>query len=183
MCAVNNPSDLMHDPDYNDGYENEPPYIWIPKIGDKARIVGDWSMGHLQVGYVVAIETGESDSEYWQSFTVRLDDGSQDAYELSDLVDPDIELDMDFDYCQDCGDLISFADGTAYVTESGDVYCRECGRQADEDQWDADAEDSPWDFYPEPWYDPTSPISELEPPETPTHRFIGNVGEVEDDKP
>lgn len=75
--------------------------------------------------------------------------------------------------CQDCGADISFADGTAYVTASGDVYCRRCGRAMDEEQEEMDAEDSPWDFYPEPWYDAKSPISELEPDDTPRTRYIG----------
>lgn len=75
--------------------------------------------------------------------------------------------------CQDCGDTISFADGTAYVTISGDVYCRACGRAMDEAQEAMDAEDSPWDFYPAAWYDPKSSLSELEPDDTPRTRYIG----------
>lgn len=84
--------------------------------------------------------------------------------------------------CQDCGDSISFADGTAYVTESGDVYCRACGQEADEAQREADAEDRPWDFfYPEPWYDAKSPLSELEPDETPRMRSIGEGSKTADE--
>lgn len=57
---------------------------------------------------------------------------------------PEITED-DFDYCQDCGDMISFEDGTAYVTASGDVYCFHCGRAMDEAE-EADWEDD-WDSY------------------------------------
>lgn len=56
------------------------------------------------------------------------------------------ELDEDEGYCQDCGDFISFADGTAYVTASGDVYCRACGRAADEAMMDEENEFAMWDY-------------------------------------
>lgn len=55
--------------------------------------------------------------------------------------------DDDEGYCQDCGDFISFADGSAYVTSSGDVYCWHCGIQADDEEQEMmDGEDG-WDFY------------------------------------
>ena len=82
---------------YNGGYpyDYEPPEPpWVLDIGDKARIVGDWSMGHLQVGEVIAFVDGQDDDGAYRLYTVRLDDGSQDDYEYDDLCDPTIELDM-----------------------------------------------------------------------------------------
>lgn len=62
--------------------------------------------------------------------------------------------------CQDCGKSICFDDDTAYVTASGDVYCRSCGRsmdEAEEAEWD-----TAWDFYGASWYDPDVPLPEDE---------------------
>lgn len=55
-------------------------------------------------------------------------------------------------------------------------YHRDCydelRAELGEDIVDGDEDD--WDFYyPAPWFDPASPVSELEPPDTPTHRYIG----------
>ncbi len=53
------------------------------------------------------------------------------------------ENDGELQSCQDCGCLICFdhdsGDGIirrAYVTSSGDLFCRSCGRQYDEEDDD-----------------------------------------------
>ena len=92
--------------------------------------------------------------------------------------------------CQDCGKMIcqdhkSEDDviSPPYVTTDGDVYCWSCGRrnQRDIDQMEEDeAAEYGWDYYPADWYDPTSPVSELEPEETPRYKYIGEGSETED---
>lgn len=52
--------------------------------------------------------------------------------------------DKEYGWCQDCGAYID--EDTYYVTASGDVFCRDCGRAEDEAQEAADAEDG-FDFY------------------------------------
>lgn len=101
---------------------------------------------------------------------------------LSKTIDATADGDLSDDegYCQDCGAYYSFSDGTAGVTASGDVYCRDCAREMDELQEELDAEDSPWDMYPEPWYDARSPLSEIEPADTPRMRYIGPGSEYPD---
>jgi hypothetical protein len=99
------------------------------------------------------------------------------AIPISKTFDVTDEENDDDGYCQNCGDYYSFSDGTAGVTASGDVYCRDCARAMDEEQEEMDAEDSPWDFYPEPWYDARSGVSEVEPEDTPRIKFIGEGSE------
>lgn len=84
---------------YNGGYpyDYEPPEYdapWVPGIGDKARVIGDWSMAHLQVGEVIGFVDGQDESGAYRLYTIRMDDGSQDNYDFDDLCDPSIELDM-----------------------------------------------------------------------------------------
>ena len=105
----------MNKPNMNDYMDNEPPEeIWFPKVGDKARIVGDWSMGFLQVGEVIAVtpaidQFGEIDGA---TFTVRLEDGSQDEYGLEDLLHPDeaYEPEYEDDFDDEEEDADEFAD-------------------------------------------------------------------------
>lgn len=52
--------------------------------------------------------------------------------------------DQEYGYCQDCGAYID--EDTYYVTASGDVFCRACGRAEDERQEEIDAEDG-WDGF------------------------------------
>lgn len=72
--------------------------------------------------------------------------------------------------CQDCGSMICFDDGTAYVTASGDLFCNRCGREYDEAEFE-DGDD--WDFYGADWYYPGSATSEIEPVDTPREIYIG----------
>lgn len=53
------------------------------------------------------------------------------------------EREVEWGYCQDCGAYID--EDTYYVTASGDVFCRDCGRAEDERQEELDAEGG-WDF-------------------------------------
>lgn len=64
-------------------------------------------------------------------------------------------------YCQDCGATICFdfkhQDGSligpAYVTASGDLFCRRCGRQydeAEEEDWEEDYDGFEYDPFDEP---------------------------------
>lgn len=50
-----------------------------------------------------------------------------------------------YEVCQDCGIMICFdvdyrddVISGAYVTESGDLYCRECGREHDKAEYEDD---------------------------------------------
>lgn len=84
--------------------------------------------------------------------------------------------------CQDCGESICFDDDTAYVTMSGDLFCRRCGSdydRAEEETWDEEYDG--WDYYPADWYRPGSAESELEPEETPREIYIGPGSEYASD--
>lgn len=73
---------------------------------------------------------------------------TDDYNQFQEPIDYDGDDSEDEDgYCQDCGDYISFSDGTAYVTASGDVFCRSCGRAVDEEQERMDDEDGfGWEY-------------------------------------
>lgn len=93
--------------------------------------------------------------------------------------------------CQDCGSMICFdirrgggddVMSRAYVTNEGDLMCERCGSRYDRaaEKWDdveGDEYDG-WDNYPEDWYDAKSPVSEIEPPETPRMKYIGPGSET-----
>jgi hypothetical protein len=84
--------------------------------------------------------------------------------------------------CQDCGCSICYdvpaGDDVirrAYVTESGDLFCSQCGLANDRRQLELDEEG--WlgmEDYPEDWYDEDSDLDELE--DTPQTRQIGPGG-------
>lgn len=95
--------------------------------------------------------------------------------------------------CQDCGMMICLDHNRSddvisqpYVTTEGDVYCLRCGsrnQRAIEEMEEIEAEEYGWDFYPSDWYDPSSPVSELEPEETPRYKYIGEGSEADGTQP
>lgn len=61
-----------------------------------------------------------------------------------------------------------FSGHPGYHRECWQELLYEVGESDDEDDYD-DA----WDYYPADWYDPSSPVSEIEPEETPREIYIG----------
>lgn len=83
-------------------------------------------------------------------------------------------------FCPICGVFVLGSDDDWPLDSYG--CCAECldeikSESGEYDGYDADD----WDFYPAAWYDPDSDISQLEPPETPTGRYIGLGSEYESD--
>lgn len=68
----------------------------------------------------------------------------------------DNDEDDETEYCQDCGCIIEWGmKGSGddfvrpgYVTASGDVFCRRCGREYDEEEERRAEEEQ--DYYPDP---------------------------------
>jgi hypothetical protein len=80
----------------------EPPeQEWFPKVGEKVKIACDWTLAMGQIGEVVRIEPtsdqfGEVDGA---EIIVRVEDGSEDSYDISDLLDTNPHP------CAQCGSL------------------------------------------------------------------------------
>lgn len=107
---------------------------WRPEWGNNVRVVGDWSMAFGQVGKVIGIADVDE-------YIVQMDDGSQDTYELSDLMHPaaewqpplddgdDDDRDDDYGLCSECGEPLHEQD--IGFNEQGELYCLLCGQRID----------------------------------------------------
>ena len=78
-------------------------------------------------------------------------------------------------YCLGCryfcagSERYDFSEIKGWCGDCVEELKREMGEYDEYDEYDG------WDYYPESWYDANSPISKLEPPETPTHAYIGET--------
>ena len=84
-------------------------------------------------------------------------------------VETDDDVYDDTEYCQDCGCMLDWdMEGSGddivrpgYVTASGDVFCRRCGRAYDEEEERLAEEDADW--YPDPMFDGSpDPVEQAE---------------------
>lgn len=81
-------------------------------------------------------------------------------------------------FCINCGGFWAGVESYDFSRIKG--VCENCIHEFDDDSENEFDDGDDWDEYPESWYDAKSPISDLEPKETPRTRFIGEGSEFAD---